>query len=314
MNMPSQEAGAGAAVPIDLLVADHFCSKCTIFDGVPDGAPFLAANLFGLVYFDFARGELLLPVSSALKLHEHQARIYSMSTISNGTSDGTETTVGLSTVAYWNIKGYMVDWVLLDSSGNQISDAPRAPVKSPHDGPWNNFKHLRNITAVGDKPVLNNRTDPLRVASRVILRGDYIEVGAPYTFIGQFSEWKVQQVNGDVVVGPTSDNLTFIRVLPAQTAAVRIEFTPIGSSPRKDSVELALTNNRLLLAVTHATREQPDDASKLEHTRVFALLLEDGDIVTFPTAEFARGTHGESKLEKTGFISSSDTHCEGGGG
>lgn len=311
MNMPGQ--GTPVGVPIDVRVADYFCRKCTNFHDVPAGTPFLAANLFGLVCFDSENGELLMPMTSNLT-HPHRARIYTTATISKGQSDGTEQTPAIPPIAFWDINGYTVDWVLLDSMGNWINDTPTAPVRSLYDSPWNNFKFIRNIVAVGGKPLLTDRNDSSRLKSRVILKGDYVEVGAPYTTLGQFSEWTVRQADGKYVVGATSDNMTFVRVLPEQTATIRILFKPIGSSPAKDSVELGLTGNRLVLAVTHATEHPPVNPKKLEDTKAFALLLQGGDVAAFPTAVFSRGVHGESDQQTAGFISSSDGHCEGGGG
>lgn len=313
-------AGPPPHVPIDLKIASHFCGRTSKFDVAP-GVPFLAANLYGLVLADAKNSELLVPNSHHASLpgsHLHRARLYSTAVLKTGAPDNTDTRLDTGEkLPYWSLEGYQVTFAPLDSGGKPPS-APGAKLKiaARPAQPWGDIRYIRNICTMTGKPLLlpKDRADATLIAARVDLRDGVLEAGAPFTPIGMFSEWFVTTSAGKQPPRATTDNMIAVWQFPAGTIAVRVTFTPVdGSAPAKAPVELLLKDDRLAVAITHATPAPPGPpAIKLEDTRAFALLLQKGDPATFPVPEFERGAHGEARPDYGSLATASgtDTHCD----
>jgi hypothetical protein len=317
------ESHDAAADAIDVEVATEFCMQSTTFPDVDENRPHMALLLYGLVCVDL-KGELLMPNSAALMgEHVHEPRLFTKG-LDSFTAERTlpvpdpRSSIDLP-LAYWNLKGYYASWTAIDASGNDIPTPRVPPTKRNHPDrhPWSDFRYVRDITSLTGLNLLasNKRGNPDLIASRVALPGGNLEVVPPYTRLGMMAEWRVVDHTGQETVGATTDSMLLTYQWPDAARAVRVDFVPIDESvtAAKPSVVLPFIENRLTLAVTHATAGKMPDHARLLDTRAFALLLEHGDINRYPIPEFRRGARGQRLADDfypSMALSASDGHCD----
>jgi hypothetical protein len=295
--------------PIDEQVAVNFFARTRHEDPTELASPRVVGLLYGLLCTDFSGSEVLLPNAAGITgVEAHHARLWVVGEVveasQSATPDGMDTDGEYS---YFDIAGYSLTFKTFDSGGSELPD-PSSVLKKRERAqhPWMNLKWVRCLKQLTGLSLISeaDREKTNFVSARVKLKTGRVAAIPPSSSDGQHSEWRVKQSDGKVVVSATTDSMQWSRPLRQVAATLRIQLTPLGGSTATKTIVLKVDDQKVLLAITHATHKMHSDPTHQTDSKAFARLLKNGDPNTYPVPEL------EGMAVTGTSASASDVHCE----